>query len=352
MSSLPVEVKCLKDVHGSSRISTSRQSSSIPLCCRARFFWRYQSPSVRATQGDLDGFISQRLSPDSFAREAIAALVRLNQIPHHNDHRQDNLLLPILNMGNSESGAGQTSIEDPALSESAPCKALPASTAEVMNSSESAPCKALPASTAEATTAPETECHDPAKGEKQKGDTSPSANEDNEKAAHADFKAWADDFFEREYTEHQWSAGAHISSSPISILVEPGEAVLRYLEPDEELLSESEESEDEQEPFMTWSNRTRLDAATSSNLSMRAMQWCMDKDKEYWGGKALPEHRQKSCWVKRSIGDRVERGRRIKWAEEMGRRYPGRYVPYPGRPVRAPRSWCRVEKGRRLQRKK
>ncbi|ETI23004.1 hypothetical protein G647_04800 [Cladophialophora carrionii CBS 160.54] len=200
-------------------------------------------------------------------------------------------------------------------------------------------------------TAPETECHDPVKGEKQEGDTSPRAKEDNEKE-YADFKTWADDFFEREYTEHQWSAGAHISSSQISILVEPGEGKLRDLEPDEELLSESEESEGEQEPFVTWSNRTRLDAATSSNLSMRAMQWCMDKDKEYWSGKALPEHRQKSCLAKRSIGDRVERSRRIKWAEEMGRRYPGRYVPYPGRLVRAPPSRCRVDKGRRLQRKK
>jgi hypothetical protein len=194
----------------------------------------------------------------------------------------------------------------------------------------------------------EKQCHGTIKDEHEERDTSERAKKGDEKADF-DLKACVDDFFEREYKEHRWSAGAHISSSQISTLTETSGEELRHLEPGEELLTESEGSEDEQEPFLTWTNRTRFDAATSAKLSMRAMQWCMDKDKEYWSGQALPEHRQKSCLQKKSIGDRVERGRRIKWAEEMGRRHPGRYMPYPGRPVRAPLSRSNVEKGRRLQ---
>ncbi|KIW71640.1 hypothetical protein PV04_03781 [Phialophora macrospora] len=242
----------------------------------------------------------------------------------------DSLL--VFEMGNNESGVNHTGV-----------KALDRAT-----SSEPAAPKDLPPSTAEAWPMSENQCHDTIKGEKEEPETSEKAEKGDEKVDF-DFKAWADDFFEREYKEHQWSAGAHVSSSQLSTLAATSGDELRYLEPGEELLTESEESENEQEPFLTWTNRTRFDAATSSNLSMWALQWCMDKDKEYCSGIAFPEYRQKSCLKKKSIGDRVERGRRIKWAEEMGKRHPGRYVPYPGRPVRAPPSRSSFEKGRRLQ---
>ena len=130
----------------------------------------------------------------------------------------------------------------------------------------------------------------------------------------------------------------------------------RLLEPDEELLSESESSEEEEESYAAWSARTNWDFAAADDMSLEEKQLCMDVDKEYASGKGPKEPRPKSVLDKKWIGDYVEGARRKEWAGEMGRRFPGRYVPYPGKAPRMPPSQVRAlsaaEKARQMQRKK
>lgn len=137
-----------------------------------------------------------------------------------------------------------------------------------------------------------------------------------------------------------------------------GEAY-RRLEPGEEILSDADVAEEiEQreglceETYQQWSDRTRNDSKAVARMHFEELQLHMDLDKEFWNGEAEPEPRQKSILKKPGIVTNVERGKRVAWADEMSRRYPGRYVPYPGRAARSPpSSLSAAEKARQQYRK-
>ena len=174
---------------------------------------------------------------------------------------------------------------------------------------------------------------------------------DIEHNQHFDREEWMCDFQEDYIEPCPTSLDARIATEGIRRSPKPED--FRLLEPGESLLSESESSEEEPESYTSWCVRTNW-SSEAANLSIEQKQFLMDVDKKLNAGTGRSGPRPKSVLEKKWIGDYVERARRKEWAKEMGRKFPGRYVPYPGlkRVSKGTDVESAAEKGRRKQREK
>jgi hypothetical protein len=124
----------------------------------------------------------------------------------------------------------------------------------------------------------------------------------------------------------------------------------RLLEPGEDLLSEGDDStgEEEDDALEYDSLSAWRESADGKHMTPDHLQAAMDEDKDRWAGR-LPRRRT-SILETEGIAQRVEKKNRRQWAAAVGRRFPGRYVPYVGRAVRKPPSQTAADKARLLQR--